>query len=122
MKKLLFSLLLVGGSSLAFGQSIKVDKTTLDYGTVKKGADGVRYFTISNTGKKPLIITKAEAGCGCTTPEWPKAPIMPGKNAKLKVGYDTATKIGPFNKNIDIFSNDPAQGKLQVFIKGDVTE
>ena len=30
-------------------------------------------------GKIDLIITNAQASCGCTVPTWPKEPIKPGE-------------------------------------------
>ena len=119
MKKIFAAALLTATFAIASAQSISFDKTTLDYGTVKNGADGHRIFTIKNTGDKPLIISKTQASCGCTTPEVTKDPIMPGKTAELKVGYNT-TLTGPFAKNIEVFSNDPVNNRSVITIKGTV--
>jgi hypothetical protein len=48
-----------------------------------------------------LIISNVKPSCGCTTPEFSQDPIMPGKSAKIKVGYNTAN--GGFNKMIEYF-------------------
>ena len=119
MKKIFAAALLTATFAIASAQSISFDKTTLDYGTVKNGADGHRIFTIKNTGDKPLIISKTQASCGCTTPEVTKDPIMPGKTAELKVGYNT-TLTGPFAKNIEVYSNDPVNNRSVITIKGTV--
>src|SRR5690606_36662998 len=103
----------------ASAQTISFDKTTYDYGTVKAGSDGHRFFTVTNTGDKPLIINDIKASCGCTTPEWSKDPIMPGKTAKIKVGYNTTIK-GVFVKTIEVFSNDPVNSRSVINIKGNV--
>ena len=87
MKKIFAGLFLTASFVFASAQTISFDKTTFDYGTVKAGADGHRFFTVKNTGDKPLIISKVQASCGCTTPEWSQDPIMPGKTAQIKVGY-----------------------------------
>lgn len=119
MKKLFAAFAIVGFAAVASAQTISFDKTTYEYGTVKTGADGHRYFTVKNTGDKPLILSDVKASCGCTTPEWSKDPIMPGKTAQIKVGYNT-TINGPFQKIIEVFSNDPVNSRSVLNIKGTV--
>lgn len=119
MKKLLAGFAMVGFAAFATAQTISFDKTTHDYGTVKYASEGQRYFTVTNTGDKPLIISNVQASCGCTTPEWSKEPIMPGKSAQLKVGYNT-TIAGPFAKIIEVYSNDPENSRTVINIKGHV--
>lgn len=121
MKKIFAGLFLAGSFALASAQTISFDKTVFDYGTVKVGADGHRVFTIKNTGDKPLIISKVQASCGCTTPEVTKDPIMPGKTAELKVGYNT-TLVGPFTKIIEVYSNDAETSRATITIKGVVSD
>ena len=104
MKKLFAGFALLGTIAFASAQTITFDQTTLDYGTVKPGADGHRVFTIKNTGDKPLIISNVQPSCGCTTPEWSKEPIMPGKTGAIKVHYDT-NRQGNFLKIIEVFSH-----------------
>ena len=44
-------------------------------------------FVFTNTGEEPLIISKAKGSCGCTVPNWPKEPILPGKSGKIDVVF-----------------------------------
>lgn len=76
-----------------------------DFGTLKEGPQAEHVFEFTNVGKEPLIIQNATASCGCTTPEWPKEPILPGKNGKITVRYNTQGRVSPFNKEIFIQSN-----------------
>lgn len=119
MKKIFAGLFLTASFAFASAQTISFDKTTVDYGTVKNGADGHRMFTVKNTGDKPLIISNVKASCGCTTPEWSQDPIMPGKTAQIKVGYNT-TLTGAFTKIIEVYSNDAANSRSVINIKGTV--
>jgi len=121
MKKILAGLFMTGALAFASAQTISFDKTTFDYGNVKAGSDGHRFFTVKNTGDKPLIISEVKPSCGCTTPEWSKDPILPGKEAKIKVGYNTGIK-GAFNKLIEVYSNDPANSRSVIYIKGNVED
>ncbi len=117
MKKVFAIIFLAGSFALASAQTISFDKTVYDYGTVQSGSDGHRIFKVKNTGDKPLIISRVQASCGCTTPEWSQAPIMPGKTADLKVGYDTKI-VGPFTKIIEVYSNDAENARATITIKG----
>jgi len=75
-------------------------------------------FLFTNTGKEPLIISKAKGSCGCTVPEWPKEPIMSGESGVIKVNYDEK-RVGSFNKSITINSN--AKNATQILkIKGKI--
>ena len=97
------------------------DKTTHDFGKVNEEVGKATYsFEFTNTGDAPVIISNVTASCGCTTPEWSKEPVLPGKTAKVTVGYSTIGRPGPFVKSLTVMNNgDPASIPLQ--IKGDVT-
>ena len=89
------------------------------FGKIKQGTPVTTEFTFTNTGAKPLIIENAEAGCGCTTPEYPKEPIMAGKKGVIKVTYNAAN-AGPFTKNVNVkFAG--IQMPVTLLIDGDVT-
>ena len=97
---------------------ITFDKVVHDYGTIYQGSDGKCEFVFKNTGKEPLILSKPRSSCGCTVPQWPKQPILPGESDKITVTYNTK-KIGVINKTVTIYSN--ASNKSVVLrIKGKV--
>jgi len=78
----------------------------VDYGEVEFGGNGERIFKFKNEGKEPLLITNAQGSCGCTVPEWPKEPIMPGQESFIKIKYDTK-RAGAINKVVTITTNEP---------------
>ena len=119
MKNILAGLLVTASFAVASAQTISFNETTHDYGKIAKGANGTTFFTVTNTGDKPLIISNVHPACGCTTPEWSKDPIMPGKSAKIKVGYNTQL-VNPFEKLVEVYSNDPKNGRSVIYIKGTV--
>ncbi|SEQ08796.1 Protein of unknown function [Hyunsoonleella jejuensis] len=107
--KHLFTLLFVGLISFSLNAQEKVAKiefkdTTIDYGTIEKGSNGVRTFEFTNTGNAPLIISKVSSSCGCTIPKKPDAPIMPGETGEIEVKYDT-NRVNPIRKTITVMSN-----------------
>ena len=121
MKKLFAGVALMGIAVFASAQTISFDTTTLDYGTIKKGSDGNRKFIVKNTGDKPLIISSVKPGCGCTTPKFSQEPILPGKTGEIAVHYDT-NNPQPFQKIIEVFSNDPQNSRTVINIKGVVQD
>jgi hypothetical protein len=94
---------------------MKFEKDTHDFGKIKTG-DKVTYdFKFTNTGKTPLIITDAVATCGCTKPEWPKAPVKPGESGAIHVTFNSAAKMGLQDKQITITANtNPAQTRVHL--------
>ena len=75
-------------------------------------------FKFKNTGKEPLIISKCKGSCGCTVPECPKEPILPGESSVIKVNYDEK-RVGSFNKSITITSNAKTTTKI-LKVKGKI--
>lgn len=116
MKNLLLALFVFVGLSLSAqgdgslnlvtgdGPVITFDNEVLDYGTIEQGADGERFFTLKNEGTEPLIVSNCKGSCGCTVPQCPKEPILPGESSKIKVKYDT-NRLGQFTKSITVTSN-----------------
>ena len=100
---------------------IKFDSKDYDYGKIKEEAGpatGKFYFT--NTGNDTLRILNVKPGCGCTTSNYTKGPIKPGKRGEIEATYDPKNRPGPFSKSITVTTNDSAQQTIQLVIKGEV--
>lgn len=82
----------------------KFTEETWDFGEIPQGVPVTHVYTFENTGKQPLILSQATASCGCTTPEWTKDPVLPGKTGNVTVTFNAA-KEGAFNKTITLMSN-----------------
>lgn len=100
------------------GPAITFASETIDYGTIKKNAEGGREFTFTNTGNKPLIIKNATGSCGCTVPSKPTAPIMPGEKGSIGVKYNT-NLTGPFSKTVTVTTN-ASEKPVVLTVKGNV--
>ncbi|WP_233530452.1 DUF1573 domain-containing protein [Gelidibacter salicanalis] len=125
MMKNLFAIVVVGMLSIsAFAQDkiakIEFKTDVIDYGTIEKGADGVRVFEFTNTGNAPLIITKVSSTCGCTIPKKPEAPILPGNTGEIEVKYNTQL-VNPIRKTITVISNAETP-TVALKIKGEVVD
>jgi hypothetical protein len=97
-------------------QEFKFEKETIDYGKIAQSSNGERTFVFKNIGEQPIIINKIQSSCGCTVPEKPEKPIMPGEQGEIKVSYDTK-RMGGFSKQITIYSNAKTARKI-IKIKG----
>lgn len=98
---------------------IEFTEETHDFGELNEGPQATYDFILKNTGKEPLIIASAKGSCGCTIPEWPQTPVLPGAEAKIHVKYNTQGRVGPFNKAVTITSN-ASEPTKRVYIKGTV--
>ena len=95
--------------------------TVYDFGTIKDGELVSTEFEFTNTGKKPLIISNANASCGCTVADFPREPLPPGKSSIVKVQFNSAGKKGHQEKTITLTTNS-VRGTRVLFMKGEVKE
>lgn len=122
MRSVIFLFVLIYNSGfLAFAQlKISIDKTSIEYGKMPySGANLKSYFTVTNIGNEPLIITRVSTGDGgfmCQS--YPREPIMPNKSADIVFLYDTK-RVGPFQKTGYISSN-ATEPNLYIRIKGEI--
>jgi len=125
MKKIFLFIALIFAAATVKSQyaqtAIQVSPTEHDFGTFKEEAGRQTFdFMVTNTGNSPLVLQNVVASCGCTTPEWTKAPIAPGAKGKVTAIYDPKDRPGQFNKTLSVYSNAKPEVVVLV-IKGTVT-
>lgn len=84
---------------------IEFDTAVFDFGTILQGEQVGTSFTFKNVGSADLIIQKVETSCGCTVPEYDRAPVMPGATGTIRVRFDSDNKEGAQYKTIKVTSN-----------------
>ncbi|MGZ2370855.1 DUF1573 domain-containing protein [Ancylomarina sp. YFZ004] len=123
-----FYFLLIGLVFSSFGLSAQKTKPVMEYGskthdfgTIKEETGKQVYsFEFVNKGTSPIIIQNVRSSCGCTSPNWSKAPVAPGQKGFIKATFDPKNRPGPFNKSITVTANtNPSISILR--IKGAVT-
>ncbi len=132
MKKLLPAILfiLIGTTFSAFSQAQNAKPASVgpkkafedeshNFGAIKEGIVAEYTFKFKNDGNQPLILKDVRPSCGCTTPEWSKEPVQPGKSGIIVVKFNSAGRPGKFNKSITITSNITDDTKI-LFISGTV--
>ena len=126
MKKMILMAMMLVCGMVAMAQKpaeIKFDKTTHNFGTFSQKSPKVTcVFTYTNIGETPLVINQAIASCGCTVPEYTKAPVQPGEQGQIKVTYNGEGKFpGHFKKSITVRTNGAVE-MTRLYIEGDMTE
>lgn len=122
MKRLSFILccMLIAAQALA-DSKIKFEVMTHDFGTIKEtDGDAVYSFKFTNEGDTPLLVTRAQASCGCTSPEYPKKPVRPGESGEIKVTYHAKGRPGPFDKSVYVYTNSKETERVMLTITGNV--
>lgn len=99
---------------------ITFEKTEHNFGTLPKGGNTTVKFYFQNTGKAPLVISRCQQSCGCTTPSCPTEAIMPGKKSFVEVHYDSL-RVGQFSKTVTVMSN-AKTADVVLKISGNITE
>lgn len=97
-------------------EALKFDKVTHNFGKISIDAGPQKCeFTYTNVSDKPVVINNILSSCGCSVPEWSKAPIMPGKSGKIKVTYLNDQGAYPFDKNLTVYvSSSPKPVLLRI--------
>jgi hypothetical protein len=85
--------------------TVQIIDSLFDFGTKTEGEKVEYSYRFKNTGTNPLFIFTATSTCGCTVPEVPEAPIMPGEIGFIKVVFNTEHKSGQQEKPINVTSN-----------------
>ncbi len=102
------------------GPEITFEKTSHQFGEIPFNGNGTYEFVFKNTGNEPLILSQPKSSCGCTVPEWPKKPILPGETDVIKVTYKNTNRPGSFRKYVTIFSNAKTNKDVKLYIVGKV--
>lgn len=105
----------------AFGHAqtkavMEFDRNEHDFGQIiERDGNVTTVFKFENKGNSPLVINQVIASCGCTTPEYPKNPIAPGKTGEIKVTYNPLGRPGYFTKSIVVLTNgEPSRSELKI--------
>jgi len=115
-------------STCAFAQiskPLQFREEIFDFGAIKEQAGpAVHEFTFINNSTRKIKILKVQASCGCTTPDWTKEAIEPGKSGFIQASFNPIGRPGYFNKSLTVttdFDANPIilQIKGQVSVEGE---
>ncbi len=111
-------IILILNSALGFTQEAEffVKGSTYKFPDAKEGEQLEHVFTVTNTGKKPLLISAYTVECSCTKAYFPKDPIPPGGSSQLKITFDTEGK-SYFQDRIVYFTTNTKRKKEKLRFK-----
>ena len=121
MKRILFifSILCVTAVSAFAQPKISFDKKVQELGHVLWRNPTPITYHFTNTGNKPLVISKVYSSCGCTSVDWTKTPVPAGGKGMITATFD-AEALGHFYKEIGIYCN-ASDEPIYVEFNGEVT-
>ena len=90
--------------SKAIRTKVDIDKTSVSLGSFDWKKEQKATFVLKNTGGKPLVAEYVNTSCGCTSVDYSKEPVQPGKEMVLNVTYK-AEHPEYFDKTITVYCN-----------------
>ena len=101
--------------------SVKWLDSIVNFGTIRKG-DTIRItFRCLNTGNKPLIITEARPGCGCTVADYTKQPIAPNTQGLVTAFFNTEhINQAHVRKTVIVYTNTTNGKEHFLYFEGDI--
>lgn len=102
----------------ALSPKISFSKEEIDYGIINQNSEGERKITITNNGSSVLEIKRISPSSRLVSVRINNDKINPGDSTEITITYNTS-RVGKFNKNIQIFSN--ASESIKVLkVKGEI--
>jgi hypothetical protein len=99
-------------AALENAPEVTFEKLAHDFGPIFSGEKVTYNFRFTNTGNAPLIIINTRSGCGCTVGDYPKEPIPPGGEARVKVMFNSAGRRGFQSESVRVVTNATPQEYL----------
>jgi len=94
---------------------------TIALGRLVQGEVVTGEFMLRNAGAGPVVVVSVESSCGCTTVDYPKQPVIPGKMVPFTFRLDTEGFIGQQHKQITIRTA-PNYRTCRVVLSADVVQ
>lgn len=102
----------------AYSQAIaEVDNPKQSFGKVTKGDIVELNYVITNIGNQPLLLSKYDVECSCTSANFNSAPVLPGKSTTVTVVFDTKTVYERQDRTVLLHSNN-SNGDIELRFKG----
>ena len=117
---LFLSFALCRAQESVFLETFQYDERIHDFGTIYEKDGKVSHtFTFTNKSREVVIINDVNAWCGCTTAQFSKEPVRPGKKTKVTLTYNPDHRPGKFSKEAVLMLNG---GKYytRIWVKGNV--
>lgn len=108
-------------ASAASVPEIRFAAPVFDFGKIGAGTVVRHNYFFTNQGTAPLIVTGVHTSCDCTTTGKWSAKVEAGKTGVIPVQFNSTGYGGAIKKWIMVTSNDPAHPKVELALKGVVS-
>ncbi|MDR1561649.1 MAG: DUF1573 domain-containing protein [Dysgonamonadaceae bacterium] len=116
---LFFVCLALGIGACLAEEGIKFKELSYDFGKIAESEGPVTHvFEFTNNYSTPLVITKVNTTCGCTTKSHTKEPVEPGGSGNITVTFNPKGYSLSFRKSITVSTNH--ESNIQLLISGTV--
>ena len=105
--------------SATTGTALKFEELNHSIGMVKQGTVIAYKFKFTNESKRAVDVKNATATCGCTVPDYPFIPILPGEQGEIGVTFNTTHKLGHQKPIVTVTTS---AGTYYVSMEGTVTD
>lgn len=95
--------------------TIEWKDTIFNAGTLVDGEQLEVVFSFKNTGSELLVFSDIKASCGCTIPEKPEKPILPGSGGIIKAIFNSKGRTGSNHKVLTAFANTKEGSQQLIF-------
>ena len=92
---------------------------TLRFGRMHTGEIVVMQVWVANETTHPIVLTDYARSCGCTSLEFERQPILPGRARRMSVTFDSRGEWGWQLKRVDLHLAG-MQRPLQLLVEADV--
>jgi hypothetical protein len=99
---------------MMFADAVKWKSESIDVGNIPQGKPKLIRFEFTNTTSKPIVIQNVAPSCGCTTADYTKTPILPGKKGFVEASYNAAA-AGAFMKTVNVTTSESKTPKTLSF-------
>lgn len=91
-----------------------------DFGRINEVDGPVSHtFTFANNFDHPISIERVYTSCGCTTTNYSRKPVLPGKQGQFTIEFDPEGREGKFDKKVTIVYNN-GECRTHLRVKGKV--
>ena len=60
-------------------------------------------FSFTNISSAPIVVHTVTSSCGCTTPDWTKEPVQPGRSGVVKATFANDQGAAAFDKTLTVY-------------------
>lgn len=97
---------------------LELVESSFDFGTMHQNESNTHTFVLKNNGFGDLEIVTGQPSCKCTVSKVSQETVPPGEISEITLTWKTGSSKGKYAKWLPITTNDPAQPRARLEIRG----